>query len=52
MTVAHDLLHTAQTVKPPKADKALTGMAKRIAPDATAVALNDPKDLEEFAASL
>jgi [acyl-carrier-protein] S-malonyltransferase len=34
------------------AGKALTGMAKRIAPDATAVALNDPKDLEEFAASL
>lgn len=36
MTVAHDLLHTAQTVKPPKADKALTGYrpywAKRFGP--------------------
>ena len=32
--------------------KVLTGMAKRIAPDAEAVALNAPEDLEAFAASL
>jgi [acyl-carrier-protein] S-malonyltransferase len=32
--------------------KVLTGMAKRIAPDAEAVALNTPEDLEAFAASL
>ncbi len=32
--------------------KVLTGMAKRIAPDAEAVALNSPADLEAFAASL
>ncbi len=36
MTVAHDLHHAAQTVKPPKADKALTGYrpywAKRFGP--------------------
>ena len=34
------------------AGKVLTGMAKRIAPDAQAVALNTPADLEAFAASL
>ncbi len=34
------------------AGKVLTGMAKRIAPDAAAVALNTPSDLEAFAASL
>ncbi len=33
------------------AGKVLTGMAKRIAPDAEAVALNTPADLEAFAAS-
>ncbi|QQQ19273.1 ACP S-malonyltransferase [Brevundimonas vitis] len=32
--------------------KVLTGMAKRIAPDAEGVALNTPEDLEAFAASL
>ena len=32
--------------------KVLTGMAKRIAPDAEAVALNTPEDLEAFAKSL
>lgn len=32
--------------------KVLTGMAKRIAPDAEAAALNAPADLEAFAASL
>jgi [acyl-carrier-protein] S-malonyltransferase len=32
--------------------KVLTGIAKRIAPDATAVALNMPEDLEAFAKSL
>ena len=31
------------------AGKVLTGMAKRIAPDAEAVALNAPADLEAFA---
>ncbi len=34
------------------AGKVLTGMVKRIAPDAEAVALNTPADLEAFAASL
>jgi [acyl-carrier-protein] S-malonyltransferase len=34
------------------AGKALTGMVKRIAPDADAVALNTPADLEAFAKSL
>jgi [acyl-carrier-protein] S-malonyltransferase len=34
------------------AGKVLTGMAKRIAPDAEALALNGPADLEAFAASL
>ena len=34
------------------AGKVLTGMAKRIAPDAEAVALNTPDDLESFAARL
>jgi [acyl-carrier-protein] S-malonyltransferase len=34
------------------AGKVLTGMAKRIAPDAEAVALNTPDDLEAFAKSL
>ncbi len=34
------------------AGKVLTGMAKRIAPDAQAVALNTPADLEAFAKSL
>jgi [acyl-carrier-protein] S-malonyltransferase len=34
------------------AGKVLTGMAKRIAPDAEALALNVPADLEAFAASL
>jgi [acyl-carrier-protein] S-malonyltransferase len=34
------------------AGKVLTGMAKRIAPDADAVALNTPADLEAFARSL
>ncbi len=34
------------------AGKVLTGMAKRIAPDASGVALNTPADLEAFAASL
>jgi [acyl-carrier-protein] S-malonyltransferase len=32
--------------------KVLTGMAKRIAPDADAVALNTPEELEAFAKSL
>ena len=32
--------------------KVLTGMAKRIAPDAEAVAVNSPEDLEAFAKSL
>jgi [acyl-carrier-protein] S-malonyltransferase len=32
--------------------KVLTGMAKRIAPDAEAVAVNSPADLETFAKSL
>jgi [acyl-carrier-protein] S-malonyltransferase len=32
--------------------KVLTGMAKRIAPDAQAQALNTPEDLEAFAKSL
>ena len=34
------------------AGKVLSGMAKRIAPDAEAVALNVPSDLEAFAKSL
>jgi len=34
------------------AGKVLTGMAKRLAPDAEAVALNTPADLETFAKSL
>jgi len=34
------------------AGKVLTGMAKRIAPDAEASALNGPADLEAFAKSL
>jgi [acyl-carrier-protein] S-malonyltransferase len=34
------------------AGKVLTGMAKRIAPDAEAVALNTPEDLEAFANTL
>ena len=34
------------------AGKVLTGMAKRIAPDASAASLNTPADLEAFAASL
>ena len=34
------------------AGKVLTGIAKRIAPDAAAVALNGPADLEDFAKSL
>jgi [acyl-carrier-protein] S-malonyltransferase len=34
------------------AGKVLTGMAKRIAPDADSVALNTPADLEAFAKSL
>ena len=34
------------------AGKVLTGMAKRIAPEAAGVALNAPADLEAFAASL
>ncbi len=34
------------------AGKVLAGMAKRIAPDAEAVSLNSPADLEAFAASL
>jgi [acyl-carrier-protein] S-malonyltransferase len=34
------------------AGKVLTGMAKRIAPDAEALAVNTPADLEAFAASL
>jgi [acyl-carrier-protein] S-malonyltransferase len=34
------------------AGKVLTGMAKRIAPDADAVSLNAPADLESFAKSL
>jgi [acyl-carrier-protein] S-malonyltransferase len=34
------------------AGKVLTGMAKRIAPEAEAVALNTPEDLEAFAKSL
>jgi [acyl-carrier-protein] S-malonyltransferase len=34
------------------AGKVLTGMAKRIAPDAEGMALNTPADLEAFAASL
>ena len=32
--------------------KVLTGMAKRIAPDAESLALNTPEDLEAFAQSL
>ena len=32
--------------------KVLTGMAKRIAPEAEALALNTPEDLEAFAKSL
>jgi len=32
--------------------KVLTGMAKRIAPDAESLALNSPEDIEAFAASL
>jgi [acyl-carrier-protein] S-malonyltransferase len=32
--------------------KVLTGIAKRIAPDAEGAALNAPADLEAFAASL
>ena len=34
------------------AGKVLTGMVRRIAPDAEAAALNAPADLEAFAASL
>jgi len=34
------------------AGKVLTGMMKRIAPEVEAAALNGPKDLEAFAASL
>jgi [acyl-carrier-protein] S-malonyltransferase len=34
------------------AGKVLSGMAKRIAPDAEATPLNSPADLEEFAKSL
>jgi [acyl-carrier-protein] S-malonyltransferase len=34
------------------AGKVLTGMIKRIAPDAEALALNEPADLEAFAKSL
>jgi len=34
------------------AGKVLTGMAKRIAPDAEAIALNGPADLDAFASSL
>ena len=34
------------------AGKVLSGMARRIAPDAEAVALNNPADLEAFASSL
>ena len=34
------------------AGKVLTGMIKRIAPDAEGLALNAPADLEAFAASL
>jgi [acyl-carrier-protein] S-malonyltransferase len=34
------------------AGKVLTGMAKRIAPDAEAVALNGPADLEAFVKTL
>ena len=34
------------------AGKVLTGMVKRIAPDAGGVALNAPADLEAFASSL
>jgi [acyl-carrier-protein] S-malonyltransferase len=34
------------------AGKVLTGMAKRIAPDAAAMALNTPADLEAFASAL
>ena len=34
------------------AGKVLTGMAKRIAPDAEALALNTPADLESFAQTL
>jgi [acyl-carrier-protein] S-malonyltransferase len=34
------------------AGKVLTGMAKRIAPDAESLALNEPQDLESFAKSL
>jgi [acyl-carrier-protein] S-malonyltransferase len=34
------------------AGKVLTGMVKRIAPDAEALALNAPADLEAFARSL
>ncbi|MDF2797727.1 MAG: S-malonyltransferase, partial [Devosia sp.] len=32
--------------------KVLTGLAKRINPEATAVAINTPADIEAFAASL
>ena len=34
------------------AGKVLSGMAKRIAPDAEATPLNSPADLEDFAKSL
>jgi [acyl-carrier-protein] S-malonyltransferase len=34
------------------AGKVLTGIAKRIVPDATAVALGAPADLEAFAKSI
>jgi [acyl-carrier-protein] S-malonyltransferase len=34
------------------AGKVLTGMARRIAPDAPAMALNTPADLEAFAKSI
>jgi [acyl-carrier-protein] S-malonyltransferase len=34
------------------AGKVLTGIAKRVAPDAQALALNSPADLEAFAKSL
>ena len=34
------------------AGKVLTGMVKRLAPDARALALNGPDDLEAFAAAL
>ena len=34
------------------AGQVLTGMAKRIAPDAQAVALNTPEDIEAFTRSI